>query len=129
MNKAVVSIWMVHMFDLEPVQDNRWYQINKSWNICPNRKGYIFNHLKTAFHMDWLSMCSDSEQVGYYQSMINLEGLWEGVDRIFDKLYQNACRIVYMLEKHMQSRMGRRTVSKDYAERDKELLECITPKR
>ena len=70
-----MSIWMVHVFGLEPVQDNRWYQINKCWNIRPNRKWYIFNNLKTAFHIDWLSMRSDSEQVGYYQSMVNLEGL------------------------------------------------------
>ena len=124
-----MSIWMVHVFGLEPVQDNRWYQINKSWNVCPNRKGYIFNYLKTAFHMDWLAMRSESDQVGYYQSMVNLEGLWEGIERIFEKLYQNACRIVYMLEKHMESRMGRRTVGKNYAEREKQLLECIAPKR
>ena len=79
--------------------------------------------------MNWLSMCCDSDQVDYYQSMANLEGLWEGIERIFDEMYQKTCRIVYMLEKHMQSRMGRCTVSKDYAEREKELLECIAPKR
>ena len=124
-----MSIWMVHVFCTEPVTDNEWYQINKSWNICPNRKGHIFNHLKTAFHMDWLSMRSDSEQIGYYQSMVNLEGLWEGIDRIFEELYQNCCRIVYMVENHMRTRMGKRTVGKDYAQREKELLECIAPKR
>ena len=79
--------------------------------------------------MDWLAMRSEFDQVGYYQSMVNLKGLWEGIERIFDELYQNACRIVYMLEKHMESRMGRRTVGKKYAEREKELLECIAPKR
>ena len=129
MNKAIMSIWMIHVFGLEPVHDNRWYQVNKSWNICTNRKGYIFNHLKTAFHMDWLSMRSDSDKVGYYQSMVNLEGLWEGIDRIFEELYQNACRIVYMLENHMHSRMGKRTIGRDYAQREKDLLECIAPKR
>ena len=41
---------------------------------------------------------SEDEYVGYYQSLMNLEGLWEAIDQFLKYYYENCCRIAFIVE-------------------------------
>ena len=52
LTKAVTSVWFIHVFNLAPIENNAWYEYNKSWNMCASRKGVIYDKIKAAFHKD-----------------------------------------------------------------------------
>ena len=56
---VVLSVWFVHIFCLEHVPNNKWYDINKNWNVCCGRKGSIYNKVKSSFHLDSIKMSED----------------------------------------------------------------------
>ena len=62
---VVLLCWFVHIFCLENVSKSKWYDKNRNWNVCNCRKGYIYNKLKSSFHLDSIRMLED-EYVGYY---------------------------------------------------------------
>ena len=125
---VVLSVWFVHIFSLENVSNNKWYDINKNWNKCCCRKGSIYNKLKSSYHLDSIEMSKD-EYIGFYRSLMILEGLWESLDGIINHLYHNCCRMAFVVEEHMKTNSDRRSIGKTYAERSKELLQCIAPSK
>ena len=53
-----------------------------------------------------------------------------GSDRsIYKVLYENCCRIAFIVEEQMKTNLERRNVGKTYAERSRELLQCIAPNK
>ena len=128
MNQVVLSTWFVHIFGLENLPDNEWYKCNCNWNVCKARKGFIFNKLKMAQAFDNESMTDPSKYDGYYRSYIYLEGLWEQFDSFFFKLFEEICKMLFIIQDHInvEDEKGTRE-SRSYAERQKELLKIIAP--
>ena len=129
LTQAVISIWFVHIFGLEIVPNNRWYEVNKNWNVCQSRKNHVFNRLKLAYHVDNVHLPTVDDYVGYFQSLMNLEGLWEAIDRQYRQLFYNCCRIAYIIELRTDPHLEKRTYGKTYVQRSRELLKKIAPSK
>ena len=61
------------------------------------------------------------------RSMQNLDGLWEAIYYHLPSLFKSVVKMSYLTAKKTISNEEKRGVGKDYAERSKELLECIAP--
>ena len=127
--QVVLSVWFVHVFSLENVPNSRWYNVNKNWNVCTCRKTHVFNKLKVAFSVDNVHLFLPDDNVAYYQSLKNLDGLWEAIDRKMPQLYTGCCRIAYIIESKMTQGLETRNYRKTYSERQKELLNTIAPNK
>ena len=126
MTKTVMSVWSVHIFGLENIPNNEWYDCNLHWNICSQRKGAMFNKLKMSYHKDSLKEES-IKTTAMMRSMQNLDGLWEAIYLNLPLLFNAIVKMCYLSINKTSLDEDRRTVGKDYAERSKELLECIAP--
>ena len=67
-------VWFVHVFGLENITDNDWYNCNPHWNVCSSRKGAMFNKLKMALRKDLVKEEYDKMSTSMMRSMQNLEG-------------------------------------------------------
>lgn len=127
MSKVVASIWLPHIFGLDNVTDNDWYDCNKSWNICLARKGCVYNLLKNAMHKESLKETSDEEERAMLKSIQNLDGLWDKILLKYNTYFKHVAMMSFLIEYEMKKNMSSRTESKTYVERSQELLECIAP--
>ena len=118
--QIVLSVWFVHIFGLKNVANSQWYDVNKNWNVCTCRKGHLFNKLKLCYHIDNTHISLPEENVAYYQSLMNLDGLWEAIDRKLYQMYIGSCHMAYLIEKEMKRDPGKRTFGKNYVERQRQ---------
>ena len=128
MNKLTVSVWFVHIFGLSNIQNNDWYDINSTWNVCPTRTGCMYNKLKMALHKDSLKIESTNNEC-MMRCFQNLESLWESIAINFQELYENVARITFFTNKHIKERETSKSYGKSYQERSQELLESIAPRK
>ena len=72
---------------------------------------------------------SEDKYVAYYQSLMNLEGLWEAIDQFTKYYYENCCCIAFVVEEQMKINLDQQNVGKTYTERSRELSQCIVPNK
>ena len=87
----------------------------------------MFNKLKMALHKDSLKEESDKMPTSMMRSMQKFDSLWEAIYFNLPSLYKSVVKISYLTAKKIISNEEKRGIGKDYAERSKELLECIAP--
>lgn len=129
MTKVVTSIWFVHIFGLENIANNDWYNRNQTWNICTSRKGSMYNKLKNALHSDSVKEDLTNEKTIVTKSILNLDGLWEKIYQKFPSFFIQVTKMSFLINRSMQRQLRRRETTRDFATRSKELLDEIAPSK